>query len=71
MTNGIPVEIDRETVQDLFSAGARLVDVLSAEQYRRSHLAGARHIPLQAVDAENLAEYARDEPIIVYCHDYQ
>jgi len=80
MTNAIPTEIDKrsspvdvdkETVRVMVKAGAQLVEVLSKEQYENAHLAGAINIPLDTIDRQTTEELKSDEPVIVYCNDYQ
>jgi rhodanese-related sulfurtransferase len=71
MTEVIPTEIDRERVRALVRAGAQLVEVLSNEEYERVHLAGAASIPLDTIDRLTAEELKWDEPVIVYCYDYQ
>lgn len=71
MADIIPTEIDGETVRTMVRAGTRLVDVLSKEQYDNVHLAGAIHIPLDTIDRQTVEELKGDEPVIVYCYDYQ
>ena len=71
MANGIPAEIDKETVRVLVRAGAQLVEVLSKEQYEKAHIAGAINIPLEIIDRQTVDEINWEEPVIVYCYDYQ
>lgn len=63
--------VGREEVQRLVAAGARLVDVLARDEYEQEHLPGALNIPLRELDERAPRELLRDEPVIVYCHDYQ
>ena len=67
----MPTEIHRDEVQRLLEAGARFVDVLPPMEYREQHLRGALSIPLKQLNAETTADLRRDQPVIVYCHDYQ
>ena len=71
MANVIPTGIDKETVRTMVRAGAQLVEVLSQEQYEKAHLAGAIHIPLDTIDRLTAEKLKWDEPVIVYCYDYQ
>ena len=71
MANVIPTDIDQETVRAMVRAGAQLVEVLSKEQYENAHLAGAINIPLDILDRQTAEELKWDEPVIVYCYDYQ
>ncbi len=67
----MPQEADRHDVQRLIGAGAQLVDVLPAPEYREEHLAGAINIPLKTLTAETATQLDRTRPVIVYCWDYQ
>jgi rhodanese-related sulfurtransferase len=62
--------IDADEVGKLVAEGA-LVEVLPAEEFAEEHLPGAINIPLQELDAARVAQLRRDQPVIVYCHDYQ
>ena len=53
----------------LVEAGAQLVEVLPAEEYREEHLPGAISIPLRQVDRQADGLLARDRAVIVYCAD--
>lgn len=64
-------QIDRNEVKRLVSQGARLVEVLPKAEYEEEHLPGAMHIFLRHLDQKSTAQFDRQEPIIVYCHDYQ
>jgi phage shock protein E len=63
--------IDADEVGKLVAEGAQLVEVLPAEEFAEEHLPGAINIPLQELDAARVAQLRRDQPVIVYCHDYQ
>jgi rhodanese-related sulfurtransferase len=67
----MPTPILRDEVRRLLSQGAQLVDVLAADEYRDLHLPGAINIPLKTLNQETVAALHRDQPVIVYCHDYQ
>jgi rhodanese-related sulfurtransferase len=71
MVNNFPTDIDSDTVRTMVRAGAQLVDVLSKEQYENVHLAGAVNIPFGTIDRKTVEELNWDEPVIVYCYDYQ
>ena len=71
MANVIPTGIDKETVRTMVRAGAQLVEVLSQEQYEKTHLAGAINIPLDTIDRMTAEKLKWNEPVIVYCNDYQ
>lgn len=66
----MPKTIFRDGVRGLLEEGAQLVDVLPLEEYEESHLPGAISIPLKELDRETAQRLRRDEPVIVYCHDY-
>jgi rhodanese-related sulfurtransferase len=66
----VPKTIFRDGVRELLEGGAQLVDVLSSEEYRESHLPGAINIPLKELDRETTEQLRRDAPVITYCHDY-
>ncbi len=67
----MPQEIDRVQVRRLLEAGAQVVDVLPREEYEDSHLPGAVNIPIKELNAGRAQSLSSDEPVIVYCHDYQ
>jgi len=50
---------------------AQLIEVLPARGYRDLHLPKAINIPLSDLSAERASQLKIDEPIIVYCYDYQ
>jgi rhodanese-related sulfurtransferase len=64
-------QIDRNQVKTLVSQGARLLEVLPKAEYEEEHLPGAINIFLKHLDRESAAQLNREQPIIVYCHDYQ
>jgi rhodanese-related sulfurtransferase len=66
----MPREIGRDAVQRLMAEGAQLVEVLSAEEYAREHIAGAISIPLGRL-AKEADKLRRDRAVIVYCYDSQ
>jgi rhodanese-related sulfurtransferase len=63
--------IDTDRVADLAEAGAVLLEVLPAADYRREHLPGAVNIPLPELTREAAEGLGRDRPIVVYCYDLQ
>ena len=67
----MPTSIEREEVQRLLGHGAQLVDVLPAEEYHDQHLPGAVSMPLKELNAKTTPRFRMDQPIIVYCYDYQ
>lgn len=67
----MPTAVDREQVQELIAQGAQLIEVLPAPEYGDEHLPGAINIPLKQLNRETTRQLKRDQPMIVYCHDYQ
>jgi rhodanese-related sulfurtransferase len=67
----VPTGIDRHEVQLLLDEGAQLVEVLPSAEYEEEHLPGAINIPLKELNRETMRQLKRDQPVIVYCHDYQ
>jgi rhodanese-related sulfurtransferase len=65
------IDIDRNRVRELVAKRVPLIDVLSAKSYQESHIPQARNISLQDLTTLSVAEFVKDEPIIVYCDDYQ
>lgn len=63
--------VDRDDVRRLLAEGAQLVDVLPVEEYHDLHLPGAISIPLKELTAETTVDLRKDQPVIVYCYDYQ
>ncbi|MGN6331460.1 MAG: rhodanese-like domain-containing protein [Motilibacteraceae bacterium] len=64
----MPRTVTREEVRELVAAGAQLVEVLPADEYRWAHLPGAVNLPLKELDART-DQLDRSRPVIVYCHD--
>jgi rhodanese-related sulfurtransferase len=60
--------IDRDEVQRLVAHGARLVEVLPAEEYAEDHLPGAVSYPLRRI-VPGITGLDKNRPIIVYCWD--
>jgi rhodanese-related sulfurtransferase len=67
----VPAEIGHEEVRRLLDAGAQLVEVLPRADFEDEHLPGAINIPLKELNRETARVLRRDQPVIVYCHDYQ
>jgi rhodanese-related sulfurtransferase len=67
----MPGFVARDEVQRLLEEGAQLVEVLPSKEYDEEHLPGAITIPLKELDRDTTAQLRREEPVIVYCHDYQ
>lgn len=64
-------QIDRNEVKRLASQGAQLVEVLPKQEYEAEHLPGAINMFLRHLDRQSAGQLNREQPIIVYCHDYQ
>jgi rhodanese-related sulfurtransferase len=68
----MPTSIDRDDVQRLITEeNAQLVEVLPATDYAEEHIVGAINIPLKELDERAPRELDREQPVIVYCNDYQ
>jgi rhodanese-related sulfurtransferase len=67
----MPGFVARDEVQRLLEEGAQLVEVLPSKEYDEEHLSGAINIPLKELDRDTTAQLRREEPVIVYCYDYQ
>lgn len=67
----MPTGIDRSEVQRLVREGAQLVEVLPRDEYEDEHLPGAINLPLKELNRETARVLKREQPVIVYCHDYQ
>jgi rhodanese-related sulfurtransferase len=48
---------------------ATVVNVLPVPEFEEEHLPGSINIPLRELTAEALSGLARDQPVVVYCHD--
>ncbi len=66
----MPSTISKDEVRELLEEGAQLVEVLPREEYEEEHLPGAINIPLKELNRQTTERLRRDEPVIVYCHDY-
>ncbi len=67
----MPTSVDTADVQRLLEEGAQVIEALPASAYDREHLPGARNIPLDELQPDAVASFARDRPTVVYCYDYQ
>jgi rhodanese-related sulfurtransferase len=66
----MPIDIQRDEVQQLVAAGAQLVEVLPAEEYAQEHLPGAISLPLETFSRASVAALLDSKRIIiVYCQD--
>lgn len=66
----MPKNAYRDEVLKLLEEGAQLVEVLPREEYEEEHLPGAVDIPLKELDRKSARLPRREEPVVVYCHDY-
>ena len=62
-------DLDRSAVRDLIAEGARLVEVLGAEEYEEDHLPGAINFPLRRIETEGPERLDKRSPVVVYCWD--
>lgn len=67
----MPTVIDTPGVVDLAAAGAQLLEVLPAADYRTEHLPGAINIPMDGLTPDAASRLDRDRPVVVYCYDRQ
>ncbi len=67
----MPQAIDIDEIRQLLTAGAKLVEVLPPEEFEEEHLPEAINIPLKQLTAQATASLDKDQPVIVYCWDYQ
>jgi len=62
--------IDTATARRHQEAGAQLLEVLPADNYRQEHLPGAVNIPLPELTREKAeAQLDPERPVVVYCFD--
>jgi phage shock protein E len=66
----VPHAIDTNRARELIAEGAQLVEVLSAAQYEKEHIAGAVNIPLPSI-GDAVERLDNQRPVVVYCFDYQ
>jgi rhodanese-related sulfurtransferase len=59
-------EISAEAAKQLIDDRAQLVDVRAKDEFDAGHIPGARHIPLETLDAD-ADGLDRSRPLIVYC----
>lgn len=55
-----------EHVKQKLAAGATVVDVRTAQEFRGGAYPGARNIPVQEI-AHRLGEIPKDRPVVLYC----
>lgn len=61
--------IDREELERLVAAGAQLVEVLPAKEYREDHIPGAINLPLRSLEQSAAEVLDHAKTVIVYCWD--
>jgi rhodanese-related sulfurtransferase len=67
-----PRSIGRDEVRRLLAEEkGQLVEVLPAKEFSEEHIVGAINIPLKELDERAPRELDRQQPVIVYCNDYQ
>lgn len=67
----MPTDLHRDELRRMIEAGAQVVEVLPRPEYDEQHLAGAISLPLKELDAQSARRLRADEPVVVYCWDYQ
>jgi phage shock protein E len=60
-------EIQGAEARKLVAAGARLLDVRSADEFGRGHLPGAVNVPVQELDRRYGEVGPTDGEVVVYC----
>ena len=60
-------DVTGEDARKLVAAGARLLDVRTAGEFRSGHVQGAVNIPLQELERRLNDAGAKDTPVVVYC----
>lgn len=60
-------KIAPEKARELVKAGATLLDVRTPAEWKRGHLDGAKHIPLQELASRTGDVGPKDVPVVVYC----
>jgi rhodanese-related sulfurtransferase len=67
----VPTEIGWENTIELLEKDAQLVEVLSAKEYERVHLAKAINLPLAELSQAATGRLDQQRPVILYCYDNQ
>lgn len=60
-----------ELMKKLEKHEVTVVEVLKEEEYEKAHIKGAVNIPLEKIGKDSKERFLRDEPIVVYCSDYE
>lgn len=68
-SNKVPLLKPSALKQQLTAKGLKpvLLDTRTPEEYKVSHLAGARFVPYKKFDAAMVKDVPKDSPIVVYC----
>ncbi len=59
--------IEGEEVRELVEAGAKLIDVRSADEYASGAVPGAIHVPLHLLPLQIFDHVAKTDTVICYC----
>lgn len=65
----MPTDIGLDTLDELLTDGAQLVEVLPQPEYVEERLPGAVNIPLRDVSATGVEALDSGRPVVVYCWD--
>ena len=65
----MPTPIGLEELRNLIDRGAKVVEVLGADDYAPVHIPGAINVPLRQLDEQHAALLDRGRPVVVYCWD--
>jgi rhodanese-related sulfurtransferase len=65
----MPTSIGLEKLHELVGAGAQLVEVLPAQEYRQAHLPTAINLPLGKLHESEVAVLDRTRAVVLYCWD--
>ena len=64
--SGSSAHADPQTIRDKISAGATIVDVRTAAEFRAKSYPGAINIPVQELGSK-LASLTKEKPVVLYC----
>ncbi|WP_217519467.1 rhodanese-like domain-containing protein [Vibrio metschnikovii] len=56
-----------EIAWSMIAEGAVLIDVRTEQEFMQGHLDSAQHIPLSEMINSGLTQFAKDQPIVLYC----
>ncbi|NAW79529.1 rhodanese-like domain-containing protein [Vibrio sp. V33_P6A3T137] len=56
-----------EMAWSMIAEGAVLIDVRTEQEFMQGHLDSAQHIPLSEIMNSGLTQFAKDQPIVLYC----